>query len=154
MLNIYEVPVVGIGTGESTAAKIINQSIRSDIVSFNLKFKDIDEIRELNDENYTINDLFKFMNENFEYGGILSLNNERIKLPFGPVNGVAKNNILIGYNDEYVFRSIIDMYIKIGNISQLEGINLYSNKNFNTNYSDGLIVEEVGEGFELSIQPW
>lgn len=63
---------------------------------------------------YTINDLFKFMNENFEYGGILSLNNERIKLPFGPVNGVAKNNILIGYNDEYVFRPIIDMYIKIG----------------------------------------
>lgn len=26
-------------------------------MSFNLKFKDIDEIRELNDENYTINDL-------------------------------------------------------------------------------------------------
>ncbi|MBR3113213.1 MAG: MoaD/ThiS family protein [Methanobrevibacter sp.] len=26
-------------------------------MSFNLKFKDIDEIRELKDENYTINDL-------------------------------------------------------------------------------------------------
>ena len=26
-------------------------------MSFNLKFKDIDEIRALNDENYTINDL-------------------------------------------------------------------------------------------------
>lgn len=28
-------------------------------MSFNLKFKDIDEIRELNNENYTINDLLK-----------------------------------------------------------------------------------------------
>lgn len=37
--------------------KIINQCIKCDIMSFNLKFKDIDEIRELNDENYTINDL-------------------------------------------------------------------------------------------------
>lgn len=28
-------------------------------MSFNLKFKDIDETRELKDENYTINDLLK-----------------------------------------------------------------------------------------------
>ncbi|WP_458456882.1 MoaD/ThiS family protein [Methanobrevibacter sp.] len=28
-------------------------------MSFNLKFKDIDEIRELDNENYTINDLLK-----------------------------------------------------------------------------------------------
>ena len=34
-----------------------NNGYRSDIMSFNLKFKDIDEIRELKDENYTINDL-------------------------------------------------------------------------------------------------
>ena len=29
------------------------------MMSFNLKFKDIDEVRELNDDNYTINDLLK-----------------------------------------------------------------------------------------------
>ena len=31
-------------------------------MSFNLKFKDIDETRELKDENYTINDLLKELN--------------------------------------------------------------------------------------------
>ena len=31
----------------------------SDIMSFNLKFKDIDEERQLNGEEYTINDLIK-----------------------------------------------------------------------------------------------
>lgn len=32
---------------------------RSDMMSYNLKFKDIDEERELNSEDYTINDLIK-----------------------------------------------------------------------------------------------
>ena len=36
-----------------------NQKKISDMMSYNLKFKDIDEERELNGEDYTINDLIK-----------------------------------------------------------------------------------------------
>ena len=62
---------------------------------------------------YTINDLYKFMNDNFEYGGVLIVDNQRLKLPFGPVNGVAASNIMIRYQDEYVFKPIIDLYSKM-----------------------------------------
>ncbi len=44
-------------TADNDVAKIIDLSILSDIMSFNLKFKDIDENRELKNENYTIKDL-------------------------------------------------------------------------------------------------
>lgn len=62
---------------------------------------------------YTINDLYKYMNDNFEYGGVLELDGKRWKLPFGPVNGVVKGNKIITYYDEDVFNFIIDFYSKL-----------------------------------------
>ena len=62
---------------------------------------------------YTINDLYKYMNDNFEYGGILIYNNERLKLPFGPVFGVAKHNIITRYQNEKIFKFIIDFYSRL-----------------------------------------
>jgi hypothetical protein len=64
---------------------------------------------------YSINDLFKFMNNNFEYGGVLIKNNECIKLPFGPCNGSSKNNVLVAYDDEYVVKSIMYLYLQMSN---------------------------------------
>ena len=62
---------------------------------------------------YTINDLYKYMNDNFEYGGVLEYNERRWKLPFGPVNGAVKNNKIVTYYDEDVFNFIIDFYSKL-----------------------------------------
>lgn len=59
---------------------------------------------------YTLNDLYKYMNDNFEYGGVVLINNKRHKLPFGLVNGPAKYNKIYNYNDENVFKLIIKMY--------------------------------------------
>lgn len=70
---------------------------------------------------YTLNDLYKYMNDNFEYGGVVSLNNRRHKLPFGLVNGPAKYNKIYNYNDENVFRFIIKIYRKLD--SNVEVVN-------------------------------
>lgn len=59
---------------------------------------------------YTLNDLYKYMNDNFEYGGVVLINNKKHKLPFGLVNGPAKYNKIYNYNDENVFKLIIKMY--------------------------------------------
>lgn len=59
---------------------------------------------------YTLNDLYKYMNDNFEYGGVVLINNKKHKLPFGLVNGPAKYNEIYNYNDENVFKLIIKMY--------------------------------------------
>lgn len=59
---------------------------------------------------YTLNDLYKYMNDNFEYGGVVLINNKRHKLPFGLVNGPAKYNKIYNYNDENVFKLTIKMY--------------------------------------------
>lgn len=62
---------------------------------------------------YTINDLYKYMNDNFEYGGVLEIDGKRWKLPFGPVNGVVKDNKIITYYNEDIFNFIIDFYSKL-----------------------------------------
>lgn len=59
---------------------------------------------------YTLNDLYKYINDNFEYGGVVLINNKRHKLPFGLVNGPAKYNKIYNYNDENVFKLTIKMY--------------------------------------------
>ncbi|MBQ7136515.1 MAG: hypothetical protein IJO43_00880 [Bacilli bacterium] len=85
------------------------------------KYNKIEEYNKFNNYNnvfnskgiYTINDLYRFMNNNFEYGGILIVDNERKKLPFGPVNGVANSNVMTRYEDTNVFEIIINFYNKI-----------------------------------------
>lgn len=89
----------------------------------NDKLKEIEDYNTKNHYNnvffnkgiYTINDLYKYMNDNFEYGGVLIVDNERKKLPFGPVNGVAKNNIITTYKDESVFNFILEFYSNLNN---------------------------------------
>jgi len=97
---------------------------------------------------YSINDLFKFMNNNFEYGGVLIKHNKRIKLPFGPINGSSKNNVLVTYSDEDVIKSIMDLYLEISNDKQVvnhiisqynEGIDICSLVEYQT------IVGKLGE---------
>lgn len=85
------------------------------------KYNKIEEYNKANNYNnvfnsrgiYTINDLYRFMNNNFEYGGILIVDNERKKLPFGLVNGVANSNVMTRYEDSNVFDIIINFYNKI-----------------------------------------
>lgn len=87
------------------------------------KQKEIDKFNEINNYKnpfaekgiYTLNDLYKYMNDNFEYGGVVILNNKKYKLPFGLVNGPAKYNRLYSYDDEKIFRFIIKLYRKYFN---------------------------------------
>jgi len=99
------------------------------------RYKQIEEYNKSNNYNnvfhskgiYTINDLYKFMNDNFEYGGVLIIDNERIKLPFGPVYGAANYNSIVRYEDEYVFKHITNLY---NNIEPNNELTKYISKQF------------------------
>lgn len=62
---------------------------------------------------YTINDLYQYMNDNFEYGGVITYEGKRFLLPFGPVFGVAHYNRFIKYQDDDVFHFVLDFYKKL-----------------------------------------
>lgn len=87
---------------------------------------------------YSINDLFRFINNNFEYGGVLVKEDKRIKLPFGPVNGAASKNILATYDDDYVFSTIMDCYVQISNDEQTVN-------NIKKQYNEGIEISLLEE---------
>lgn len=91
---------------------------------------------------YTINDLYKYMNNNFEYGTVITIEDKKIKLPFGPVNGVAKNNIITQYQDENVLNFVLDFY---NTLDENNKITDYIKEQYYNNDSDICLLKEYQE---------